>query len=123
MSAPAPSLRDRIETQWEAAKPVLMGLAIGLVTAPIISSFMGFQVRSSSAMAATRASVVEQQAAFCVERARAAAPLASATAGATPAPALDWQARTELARRFATMPGAAAADPEVVYACSSKLTT
>jgi hypothetical protein len=111
MNTPTPSLMDRATAKWEAARPMLTGLAIGLIAGPLISGMAGFQVRSSTAEAATVAGVLEQQASFCAERARAAGPLASP---------LDWQARTELARRFAAAPGATA-DPQVVYACSAKL--
>jgi hypothetical protein len=107
-----PGFLARLEAQWEATRPILTGLVIGLIAGPLISGFAGWQVRTSTAEAATHAGVVEQQAMFCVERARAAGPIASP---------LDWQARTDLARRFASAPGAAAADPEVVYACSGKL--
>jgi hypothetical protein len=98
--------------KWASAKPVLTGLVIGLVAGPIISGAFGFQMRTSSAQAAAHAGVVEQQAAFCAERARAATPT---TAG------LSYQARSDLARQWAMMPGETAVDQDVVYACSSKL--
>jgi hypothetical protein len=108
----APTMRQRAATGWAAGKPVAIGLAVGLVAGPLISGIAGFQVRTSTAEAAARAGVVEQQAMFCAERARAEAPNLGT---------LDWQGRTELARRWAAMPGSAAAEPEVLYACSSKL--
>ena len=83
-----------------------------MVAGPVISGFIGFQVRTSTAQAATRASVVEQQATFCAERARAA------SAGTA---LLDWRERTDLARKWAAMPGSAIVDPDVVYTCSGKL--
>lgn len=107
------TMRESLSARWDAAKPILTGIVIGLVAGPIISGFSGFQVRTSTAEAATRAGIVEQQASFCAERARGAGPIAAP---------LDWNARNELARRFATMPGASTTDPEVIYACSSKLT-
>ena len=106
------NMRNAAAAKWAAAKPVCIGLMIGLVAGPIISGFSGFQVRTSTAQAATRASVVDLQAQFCTERARAA------TGGA---PATNWQARTELAQRWASMPGSTTIDQEVVYACSSAL--
>ncbi len=109
-----PTIRETAAAKWTAAKPVAMGLAIGLIAGPIISGFAGFQVRTSTAQAATRAGVVEQQAAFCAERARAATPDTSA---------LGWQARGELARQWAAMPGTNNVDADVVYACSGKLST
>lgn len=114
MSSHTPTMRETAAAKWTAAKPVAMGLAIGLIAGPIISGFAGFQVRTSTAEAAARAGIVEQQAAFCAERARAATPDTAA---------LGWQARGDLARQWAAMPGTTAVDQDVVYACSSKLST
>jgi hypothetical protein len=114
MSSHTKTMRETAAAKWATAKPMVIGLAIGLVAAPFISSFAGFQVRTSTAQATTRAGIVEQQATFCAERARAAA------TGTAP---LDWQGRTDLARKWATMPGSTVADPEVVYACSGKLSS
>ena len=107
-------MSSRTATMLEAAaaKPIAIGFALGLVAGPVISGFIGFQVRTSTAQAATRASVVEQQATFCAERARAA------SAGTA---LLDWRERTDLARKWAAMPGSAIVDPDVVYTCSGKL--
>jgi hypothetical protein len=107
-------MRETAAAKWTSAKPVIMGLAIGLVAGPIISGFTGFQVRTSTAETAARVGIVEQQAAFCAERARAATPNTAA---------LGYQARGELARQWAAMPGTTVVDPEVVYACSGKLST
>lgn len=98
--------------KWESAKPVLTGLVIGLIAGPIISGAFGFQMRTSTAQAAAAAGVIEQQAAFCAERARAATPNTSG---------LSYQARSDLARQWAAMPGTTVVNQEVVYACSSKL--
>lgn len=114
MSSHAATKRETAAAKWAAAKPVVTGLAIGLIAGPIISGFAGFQVRTSTAQAAARAGIVEQQATFCVERARVATPNTAA---------LGWQARGELARQRAAMPGATVADPEVVHACAGKLST
>lgn len=109
------SLSDRAAAKWAEMRPWALGLGIGLVAGPIISAVVGFQVRTSTAQAATRAGVVEQQANFCAERARAA----HAATGATGT--MDWQKRSDLARAWATMPGETASDPDVVFACSSQL--
>ena len=111
MSSHTATMRETAAAKWAAAKPVAIGLAVGLMAGPVISGLAGFQVRTSTA----RAGVVEQQAAFCAERARAAS-----TTGAAP---LDWQGRSDLARKWAAMPGSAIVDMDVVYACSGKLTT
>ena len=114
MSSHTATMRETAAAKWSAAKPVAIGLAVGLIAGPLISGFAGFQVRTSSAQAATRASIVEQQAMFCAERARAATPDTAA---------LDWQTRTDLARRWAVMPGTAVVDSDVLHACSGKLST
>jgi hypothetical protein len=105
--------RETAAAKWATAKPIVIALAIGLITGPIISSLAGFQVRTSTAQAAMRAGVVEQQGTFCAERARGAA-----TTDAAP---LTWQARRELAQQWAIMPGSTVADPDVIYACAEKL--
>ena len=115
MSSYTATMREAAAAKWAAAKPIAIGLAIGLVAGPVISGFAGFQVRTSAAQSATRASVVEQQATFCAERARGAASTGTA--------ALDWQGRSDLARKWAAMPGSPIVDTEVVYACSGKLQT
>jgi hypothetical protein len=112
MTSRLTTLRNDVSARWQSAKPMLTGLVIGLIAGPIVSGMTGFQVRTSTAEAATRAGIVEQQASFCNERARAAGPIASS---------LGWQERGDLARRFASMSEGATADPDVVFACSSKL--
>ena len=113
MSGNTMTMRQTAAAKWTSAKPVLLGLVVGLIAGPIVSGMAGFQTRSSTAQAAVRASVVEQQAGVCAERARAATP---SVAG------LGYQARSDLARQWATMPGTTTVDSDVVYACSSKLT-
>lgn len=112
MSNEKTSMGQALATRWEAAKPMLTGLVIGLIAGPIISGFSGFQVRTSTAEAAERASMVEMQAQICLERARAASPAINTS---------DWQARNELARQWAVMPGSTTVDQDVVYACSNLL--
>ena len=114
MSSHTATMRETAAAKWSAAKPVVMGLAIGLIAGPIISSFTGFQVRTSTAEAAARAGIVEQQVTFCAERARAATPNTAA---------LGYQARSDLARQWAAMPGTTSVNPDVIYACSGKLST
>ena len=114
MSSYTASMRETAAAKWGAAKPVLMGLAIGLIAGPIISGFTGFQVRTSTAEAAATAGIVEQQAMFCAERARAATP-DTAT--------LSYQGRSDLARQWAAMPGTTSVNPDVIFACSGKLST
>ena len=114
MTSQATTLRETMAAKMTVMKPLAMWLGIGLIAGPILSGILGFQVRTSTAQAAARAGIVEQQAAFCNERARASEPAPAA---------LDWQRRNDLARRFATMPGATTTDPDVVYACSNRLSS
>lgn len=113
-----PALRDRLADRWERAKPVALALIGGLIAGPILTGMLGFQTRTSTAEAAMRASVVEQQAMFCNERARATLP-----AGTT---RLDWNRGYDLAKQWAAMPGAAAGaavDPDVQQACARRLSS
>lgn len=105
----ADGLRDR----WDRNRPVIYALGIGMMLGPLVSSLAGYQVRSSTAEARVHAAVVEQQGRFCEERARAA----SGEAGR-----LAWHRSYELARRWARMPGAAAADGDAIEACVRRLT-
>ncbi|MBC4015519.1 hypothetical protein [Siccirubricoccus deserti] len=107
------TMMETAAAKWAEWKPIAIGVVIGLIAGPIVSSIAGFQTRTSTAEAATRAGIVEQQAMFCAERARGAMPAGAAVP--------EWNARNELARKWAIMPGATTADPEVVYACSGKL--
>lgn len=114
MSSHTTTTRGTAAAKWAAFKPIGIALAVGLVAGPIVTSLAGFQVRTSTAEAATRASVVEQQALFCAERARGAG---AATTG------LAWGPRNELARQWSAMPGSTVVDPDVMYACAQKLAT
>lgn len=117
-STKAPGLRDRLGARWETGKPVVFALIGGLIAGPIISGMIGFQTRTSTAEAAMHASVVEQQAMFCAERARASLPADAAR--------IDWSRGYELAKQWAPMPGAAAGapiDPDVQQACARRLSS
>jgi hypothetical protein len=70
------------------------------------------QLWSGTAREQTRAGVVELQAVICAAQARTEVADTSK---------LEWSARTDLAKKWAVMPGAAAADPAVASACASKL--
>ena len=106
--------RAQLSTQWVERKPQLIALAIGLIAGPLISNYAGWQVTSGNARSQVRAGIVEQQATYCDVRAR--------TAVAAP-DKLEWSARIELARKWAVMPGAEAADSDVTNACERKLQT
>lgn len=98
-----PALRDRLAARWDRDRPVVLALIGGLVAGPILSGMLGYQVRTSTAATAAHAGIVEQQAMFCQERARASLP---GDAGK-----LDWNRGYELAKQWAVMPGAAPGTP------------
>ena len=99
-------------SRWESAKPKLLYLVIGLVIGPIITNVAGWQVTSSSAKSQVHAGIVEQQALFCEAKARASV--------ADPKK-LEWSARSDLAKKWAVMPGATTTDYDVITACANKL--
>jgi len=99
-------------SRWQSAKPKLMYLVIGLIAGPIITSFAGWQVLSGTARDQLHAGMIEQQASFCAANARTEMPDTSK---------LDYTARNELAKKWAVMPGATAAESDVTYACARKL--
>ncbi|HET6467775.1 MAG TPA: hypothetical protein VFG43_05285 [Geminicoccaceae bacterium] len=103
---------ETVKSKWETAKPMVIGLAIGLVAGPVISGFAGWQVTSSAAQAQVHSAVVEQQAAYCDALARAEVQEPGK---------LERTARSDLAKKWAIMPGATVASSEVVGACGRKL--
>lgn len=99
-------------TRWQTVKPKVIYLAIGLIAGPLITSFAGLQVLSGTARNQTRAGVVELQAVICAAQARTEVADTSK---------LEWTARTDLAKKWAVMPGATTSDPEVASTCAGKL--
>ena len=97
---------------WESAKPKVMYLVIGLIAGPIITSIAGWQVLSGTARDQLHTGMIEQQATFCAANARIEMPDTSK---------LDYSARNELAKKWAVMPGATAAESDVTNACARKL--
>ncbi len=57
------------KSKWETAKPLAFAFAIGLVTGPLATNYLGWQVTSRTALAEMHAGIVEQQALFCEARA------------------------------------------------------
>lgn len=106
------TLQKAASEKWEAARPKVIALAIGLVAGPVISHFAGWQVTASAAQTQLRAGLVAQGALYCEQRARADIK--------DPA-ALDWNARNELAKKWAMVPGETLADSSIAYECARKL--
>lgn len=107
------SMKDTLGEKWGRVKPMLGGLVIGLVLGPFITSFLGWQVTSSTMNDQVHEATIAMEAAVCDWRARQE----------TPNPAdLDFTAREDLAEKYATMPWASKdADYDVVSACYDKL--
>ncbi len=97
---------------WETMKPRAMALAIGLIAGPLITNYVGWQVTSSASQGAVRSAVIEQQALICEERARAEVKDTGK---------LEWGARSDLAKKWAVMPGVATADSDASSSCARKL--
>jgi len=106
------TMAQNLGAKWARIKPMAIALAVGLVLGPFVSNAMGWQVTSSSAKAQAYVGVVEQRALICEARARAEVK--------EPAK-LDWDARSALARKMATLPGVAEPDWEMTNACAGKL--
>src|SRR6266481_4064688 len=106
------AIQTAAASKWETYKPRVIALAIGLIAGPIITSVAGWQVTSGTARAQLQAGIVEQLASVCAARARADV--------ADPSK-LEWSARSQLAEKWAVMPGSALANEGVAGACSSKL--
>jgi hypothetical protein len=105
--------RDRLSALWRSPWTAVLTLAIGLVAGPFISNTLGWQVSADAARMQVRASMIEQQAAYCNAQARADAVESGVQ--------LDWRVRTNLAQRWAAMPGSSGPSPDVVRACERKL--
>jgi hypothetical protein len=102
------------QAKWQAAKPIVFALAIGLVVGPMISNYMGWQVTHGTAQAQMRENVTEQLAMICAARAKAEVPGSDK---------LDWSARNALATKWVVLAGAPLADLDVTAACSRRLAT
>jgi hypothetical protein len=103
-----------IGARWTSLQPRLFALAAGLVIGPILTSFLGWQVLSSTASTQAQAAVVASQAKICEARARAEV--------SNPG-TLDWNARQALAKRNGVLIAGASEDYDVTRACADRLRT
>lgn len=60
----------RKPTLWERWKPLLGGLALGLVVGPFLSGYLGWQVTSATLHESVEDAIVQQQARMCAMLAR-----------------------------------------------------
>ncbi len=103
---------DTIRRFIAERKQLIKGLIAGLILGPILSGFVGWQVRSSTATDMVHNAVVAQQVKVCEFRARVVVPDPSK---------LEWSARYDLAKTWAKMPWLEATDSDVVSGCSNGL--
>ena len=103
---------NMLQQQWTAKKPVIFGIVIGLLVGPLISGIMGWQVSSAFLKREVHAAVVKQQVAFCEMRAKAAVKNLDK---------LEYSARYDVAKAWATLPGQSEADSDVVSGCTNGL--
>ena len=99
-------------TRWQTIKPKVVYLNIGLIAGPLITSVAGLQVLSGTARDRAHAGIIESQAVICAAQARTEVADTSK---------LEWTARTDLAKKWAVMPGATTADADVASTCAGKL--
>lgn len=97
---------------WDRVRPYGTALVIGLIAGPILTAVLGLQVLESTADKRSNQAATAVQAQICAAQARTAEPMAAD---------LNWQARSELAERWAVMPGSTQAAPGVASACSNIL--
>jgi hypothetical protein len=105
--------RQKWSAFWRSPWAAVLALSVGLVAGPFLSSALGWQIGADAARAQMLSSLIEQQAAYCNAQARADV-LESGVQ-------LDWRVRTDLAMKWASMPGSPGATPDVVRACERKL--
>jgi hypothetical protein len=98
--------------RWDAVKPRVFALVVGLIAGPLITSSMGWQVTAATARTQVHAGVVAEKAMVCATRARAEN---------ADAAKLDWSARQDLAKRSAMVVPGAREDYEVTRACADRL--
>jgi hypothetical protein len=91
---------------------LIYAFLVGMLVGPFVSSYFGIQVMSRNAKAELETGMTEVQASICDALARADVKQTTQ---------LDWNARRELATKYAVMPGRKNADSGVVSLCSDKL--
>jgi hypothetical protein len=107
------TIRERWSALWRTPWTAAAALVIGLIAGPVIANALGWQISADTARAQVLASMIEQQAAYCNAQARADVRESGGQ--------LDWRVRTNLATKWAAMPGSPGATPDVVRACERKL--
>ena len=109
------SLQEKTTSKFGEWRNLVIGVVIGLVAGPIITSFIGWQVGFSTMEEQVSAAVIEQQALFCAERVMADPAYATFDG-------LEFGAKRDLVTPHAQMPDQDAAAGRVVNLCLRKLT-
>jgi hypothetical protein len=109
MSGQPATMMQKAAATWAEWKPIATGVAIGLIAGPIVSGIAGFQTRTSTAEAASRAGIIEQQAMFCAARPPTGTPATSWRANgpscrAPPPPTPKWSTPAPASSQAEVMP-------------------
>ena len=97
--------------EWKSR---IIFLVIGLILGPFISGWLGWQVTSGTMEEAAKDAVVAYRAGLCVERAQSDPEV-------TPEVLKDYEARREIAEKWAVLPGEEKSDFAVINECNSRL--
>ncbi len=98
--------------KWDKWKPAIGGLIVGLVLGPFVSGWAGWQVTGYTLKREVRDAVVNQQTEMCEYLARRAVENPSE---------LKYNARRELAEKYAKFPWDDKADFTVISNCTDQL--
>ncbi len=91
---------------------VIAGFVAGLLVGPLITSSLGWQINPSTLVRAVEEAEIALQVKFCLSEAKA-----SGSAG----PAMDTEARYDVARKWAKMPWQDAVNETVFSQCYNAL--
>lgn len=107
-------IKTIVKEKWEAQKPLLKGLAMGIVAGPVITSLIGWTVTTGFMEDQTHKAVVKTESSICAALARA---------DGRDTTKLDWTARSKIAEKYSIMPGQkpGSADSDVMRGCTERL--
>jgi hypothetical protein len=103
-----------VKDKWEAKKPSLKGLILGLLIGPVIALWAGWAVPTYAVQGRVNAALLKLKTSICVARARVEVKDTTK---------LEWGARAKLAQKWGTMPGEKAGSSgfEITNACAEEL--
>lgn len=103
-----------LKGKWEAKKPSMKGMLLGLVVGPIIALWAGWTVPTYAVQGQVDAALLKLKTSICVARARGEVKDTTK---------LEWGDRAKLAQKWGTMPGekAGSSSSEITNACAEEL--